>query len=61
MEWATIGNKQILKLNLCAGCIEDLDEYNPYIYPDGRPVPRENIVITKTTIENCDNTKCVKE
>jgi hypothetical protein len=37
------------KVCLCARCIEELDEYYPYL------VPREELEITEVPLEECDN------
>ncbi len=44
-----------LKIDLCKGCVEMLDEYNPYITADGKQIPRELIEINIVSIEKCDN------
>lgn len=44
-----------LKIDLCKGCAEMLDEYNPYITPDGQSIPRKLIEINIVPIEKCDN------
>ncbi len=38
------------KVHLCKECIKDLDEYYPY------NVPREELVITEVSRDECDNT-----
>ena len=47
--------KQILEIPLCEGCADDLQEYNPYIYPNGDGVPLENIRIIPVEIKDCAN------
>jgi hypothetical protein len=44
-----------LRINLCEGCADMLDEYNPYITPDGDPIPRELIEVNIVPIKQCDN------
>lgn len=39
----------------CKGCIKDLKEHNPYIYPDGTSVPLEKIEIVEVPHEFCEN------
>ena len=44
-----------LKIDLCKGCAEMLKEYNPYVTPDGQPIPRKLIEINIVPSEKCDN------
>jgi len=49
------GEKKYLHIELCSGCIDMLEEYNPYIYPNGDGVPLENIVPIVVGIKDCCN------
>ena len=42
------GDDEMKKLvvHLCDGCIEELNEYNPYLYP---------IKVVKVAVQDCDN------
>lgn len=40
----------------CKGCIEDLQEYNPYINKSGEPIALENIICIEVQMEICENT-----
>ena len=40
----------------CKGCIEDLQEYNPYINKSGEPIALENIICVEVPMEICENT-----
>lgn len=42
--------KNKYKVRLCKNCIDDLDEYYPYLEP------RENLEIEMVSVEECDNT-----
>ena len=44
-----------LKLNLCKNCFEDLENYNPYVDKDGRPITIEELDITEVPTEECIN------
>jgi len=39
----------------CRNCIADLKEHNPYIYPDGTPIPRRKIEVIEVPREYCEN------
>jgi hypothetical protein len=43
------------KIKLCRGCIEDLDNYFPYLYPDGEPMKRKDLEIEEVSIGDCNN------
>lgn len=47
--------KNRLFLELCNGCIKDLDEYNPYIREDKAPVDKCEIVTIRVNLEDCNN------
>lgn len=53
------GNEHI-EIPLCKGCIEDLQEYNPYIDSEGRDIPLERIHPIEVDIEHCENTIITK-
>lgn len=40
----------------CSGCADDLKQHNPYVYPDGQPIPLNKIkvIITECTAD-CEN------
>lgn len=38
----------------CYGCIRDLEEHNPYIYPDGTQVPLDRIEVVEVPISFCE-------
>lgn len=44
-------------IELCKGCIEDLDNYNPYIYDNKETIPLDNIIISKVGVKYCNNTE----
>lgn len=44
-----------IKLNLCKNCIDDLDEYYPYL------VSRPYLIITETSVNECNNSKLDEE
>ena len=48
-------NGEKFPTKLCKGCIEELQNYNPYIYDDGSQIPLENLVITTVKIPECVN------
>ena len=39
----------------CKGCIEDLKEYNPYVYYNGEQIPLNKIEVIKVPYEFCEN------
>lgn len=39
----------------CKGCVEDLKEYNPYVYYNGEQIPLNRIEIIKVPYEFCEN------
>lgn len=41
----------------CKDCIEDLKEYNPYVYSDGKRIPLEKIEVIEVEKEFCENTE----
>ena len=41
----------------CKGCIEDLKEYNPYVYYNGEQIPLNRIEVIKVPYEFCENTE----
>lgn len=53
------GNEHI-EIELCAGCIEDLKEYNPYIDSKGNTIPLERIHPIEVDIAHCHNTLITK-
>lgn len=52
--------KTHVRLCLCKGCIDDLDEYNPYVDDDGKQIPRENIETIEVSQKLCYNTLITK-
>ena len=45
-------------IKLCQGCVDDLQEYNPYIDECGNTIPVEKLdILLVHTIEECDNYK----
>jgi len=40
----------------CAGCIEDLKEYNPYVNKEKEPIALENIICIEVPQNKCENT-----
>jgi hypothetical protein len=43
-------------VQLCPGCIKDLDDYFPYTYPDGTPMKKEDLIIEPVNDQvDCDN------
>ena len=54
MAYRKAVNMQI-QVKRCAGCIEDLKKYNPYIDGNGDTIPINQIKIIKTSIKECDN------
>lgn len=45
-----------LVVYLCEGCMEMLNEYNPYIDKDGNEIPIEDLEIIQVDVDECDNT-----
>lgn len=41
----------------CKDCIEDLKEYNSYVYSDGKRIPLEKIEVIEVEKEFCENTE----
>lgn len=41
----------------CKDCIEDLKEYNPYVYSDGKTIPLEKIEVIEVEKVFCENTE----
>lgn len=39
----------------CEGCALDLEDYNPYVYDDGRSIPLDKIKVVLVDNEYCEN------
>lgn len=52
--------REHLEISLCPGCIDDLEDYNPYIDSKGETIPLERIHPIETDIKHCHNTIITK-
>ena len=52
--------KERYKIHLCKGCINELNEYNPYIDDKGNTIPVNQLDIEVVSKEQCDNFKLTK-
>lgn len=51
--------KRIIKL--CRGCVEALNDYNPYVDDTGQTIPIEELqIVIVDKIQRCDNYKIVR-
>lgn len=43
------------KVKLCEGCVTELKNHFPYLYPDGTPMKRDDLIIEVVDSTDCDN------
>lgn len=53
--------QECLVISLCSGCLQDLQEYNPYIDSQGNRIPLERIIIVPVSQKECENTLLFQE
>lgn len=52
--------QECVEVSLCKGCIDDLEDYNPYVDANGETISIDRIIIHEVDQKHCNNTIIVQ-